>query len=72
MRADRTVLCVVEAVFEDMSVKKKIFQTLNKVCKKDAFLCTNTSALDIDIIADQLDDPTRCMGMTSHHSVLMK
>jgi len=53
---------VVEAVFEDMSVKKKIFQTLNKVCKKDAFLCSNTSALDIDIIADQLDDPTRCMG----------
>jgi 3-hydroxyacyl-CoA dehydrogenase len=53
---------VVEAVFEDMSVKKKIFQTLNKVCKKDSFLCSNTSALDIDEIADQLDDPTRCMG----------
>ena len=53
---------VVEAVFEDMSVKKKIFQTLNKVCRHDCYVCSNTSALDIDVLADQLDDPSRCMG----------
>ena len=53
---------VVEAVFEDLSVKKKIFQTLDQVCKPEAFLCSNTSALDIDIIADQLKNPSRCMG----------
>ena len=50
---------VVEAVFEDMKVKKQIFKRLSKVCRRDAFLCSNTSALDIDEIADVVEDPTR-------------
>ena len=53
---------VVEAVFESMKVKKKIFKTLSDVCRKDTFLCSNTSALDIDMLADEVEDPSRVMG----------
>ncbi|XP_076858246.1 peroxisomal bifunctional enzyme isoform X2 [Brachyhypopomus gauderio] len=39
---------VIEAVFEDMPLKKRVFTELCRVCKPDALLCTNTSALDVD------------------------
>jgi 3-hydroxyacyl-CoA dehydrogenase len=42
---------VVEAVFENMTVKKEVFQKLDRICGKDAILATNTSSLDIDEIA---------------------
>ncbi|NKB39069.1 MAG: hypothetical protein GKR93_18205 [Gammaproteobacteria bacterium] len=42
---------VIEAVFENMDIKKAVFSELNKVCKRDAILATNTSTLDVDEIA---------------------
>ncbi|MGH8528925.1 MAG: 3-hydroxyacyl-CoA dehydrogenase NAD-binding domain-containing protein [Nevskiales bacterium] len=42
---------VIEAVFEDMTVKQKVFETLDAVMKPGAILATNTSALDVDRIA---------------------
>lgn len=42
---------IVEAVFENMGLKKRIFKQLDSVCKPSAILCTNTSTLDIDQIA---------------------
>jgi len=42
---------VVEAVFEDMAVKKTVFETLDKTMKQGAILATNTSTLDVDEIA---------------------
>jgi 3-hydroxyacyl-CoA dehydrogenase len=42
---------VIEAVFENMAIKKEIFTKLDQVCKSGAILATNTSALDIDEIA---------------------
>ncbi len=42
---------VIEAVFETMAIKKTVFGQLDKVCKLDAILATNTSTLDIDKIA---------------------
>ncbi|MCJ8322962.1 MAG: enoyl-CoA hydratase/isomerase family protein [Rhizobiales bacterium] len=42
---------VIEAVFEQMDVKKAVFKQLDKVLKKDAVLATNTSYLDIDELA---------------------
>jgi 3-hydroxyacyl-CoA dehydrogenase len=42
---------IIEAVFEDMSLKKKIFSELNQIAKPGAILATNTSGLDIDEIA---------------------
>ena len=43
---------IIEAVFEEMAVKKEVFARLDKVAKKDAILTSNTSYLDIDAIAD--------------------
>lgn len=42
---------VVEAVFENLELKKSIFRDLLAICKADAILCTNTSTLDVDAIA---------------------
>lgn len=42
---------VIEAVFEKMSVKKQVFEALDKVCKPGAILASNTSTLDLDEIA---------------------
>ena len=57
---------VVEAVFEDLSVKQKIFRRLDEVCKPDAFLCSNTSALDIDAIAGACRPERRPLVMGTH------
>uniref|UniRef100_A0A250Y4J3 Peroxisomal bifunctional enzyme n=1 Tax=Castor canadensis TaxID=51338 RepID=A0A250Y4J3_CASCN len=53
---------VVEAVFEDMNLKKQVFAELSAVCKPEAFLCTNTSALDVDEIASSTDRPQLVIG----------
>ncbi|GAB1300129.1 Peroxisomal bifunctional enzyme [Apodemus speciosus] len=53
---------VVEAVFEDMDLKKKVFAELSALCKPGAFLCTNTSALDVDDIASSTDRPQLVIG----------
>ena len=42
---------VIEAVFEDLEVKKAVFRALDKVMKRGAILATNTSTLDVDAIA---------------------
>jgi 3-hydroxyacyl-CoA dehydrogenase len=42
---------VVEAVFENMALKKEVFAQLDRVCKPNAILASNTSSLDIDEIA---------------------
>lgn len=53
---------VIEAVFEDMNLKKKVFAELSALCKPGAFLCTNTSALDVDDIASSTDRPQLVIG----------
>ncbi|WP_165856408.1 3-hydroxyacyl-CoA dehydrogenase NAD-binding domain-containing protein [Marinobacter sp. JSM 1782161] len=54
---------VIEAVFENMGVKKDIFGTLDKVCKPGAILASNTSTLDIDEIASATTRPQDVVGM---------
>lgn len=54
---------VIEAVFENMGVKKEIFGTLDRVTKPDAILASNTSALDIDEIAAATGRPENVIGM---------
>ncbi|EXL10528.1 3-hydroxyacyl-CoA dehydrogenase NAD-binding domain-containing protein [Aquamicrobium defluvii] len=54
---------VIEAVFEDMELKKKIFAALDKVCKQGAILATNTSTLDVDAIAEATSRPQDVCGM---------
>ncbi|MDA0304988.1 MAG: 3-hydroxyacyl-CoA dehydrogenase NAD-binding domain-containing protein [Proteobacteria bacterium] len=53
---------VIEAVFEDMDLKKEIFATLDKVCKPGAILATNTSTMDIDAIAAATARPDKVIG----------
>lgn len=54
---------VVEAVFEEMGVKKAVFAELDRVCKKGAVLATNTSYLDIDEIAASISRPQDVVGL---------
>ncbi|MDE4174225.1 3-hydroxyacyl-CoA dehydrogenase NAD-binding domain-containing protein [Phaeobacter sp. PT47_59] len=54
---------VIEAVFENMELKKKIFTELDRVMKPGAILATNTSALDIDEIASVTQRPQDVIGL---------
>lgn len=54
---------VVEAVFEEMGVKKAVFAELDRVCKPGAVLATNTSYLDIDEIAASISRPQDVVGL---------
>jgi 3-hydroxyacyl-CoA dehydrogenase len=54
---------VVEAVFEDPELKKKIFKQLDEVCKPGAILATNTSYQDVDAIAAATSRPEDVIGM---------
>ncbi len=53
---------IVEAVFENMSLKKQLFAELDKVAKPGAILATNTSTLDVDEIAAVTSRPERVIG----------
>ncbi|MCZ8174412.1 MAG: 3-hydroxyacyl-CoA dehydrogenase NAD-binding domain-containing protein [Burkholderiaceae bacterium] len=54
---------VIEAVFEEMGVKEKVFKTLDEVCKPGAILASNTSTLDVDAIAAFTKRPQDVVGM---------
>ena len=54
---------VIEAVFEDIEVKKAVFKELDRVCKSGAVLATNTSYLDIDAIAAVTSRPQDVIGL---------
>src|SRR3989454_628026 len=54
---------VIEAVFEEMAVKKDVFAKLAKICKADAVLATNTSTLDVNEIAGATARPESVIGM---------
>ncbi|TMS59596.1 3-hydroxyacyl-CoA dehydrogenase [Imbroritus primus] len=54
---------VIEAVFEDMDVKKAVFGELDRICKPGAILATNTSYLDIDAIAASISRPQDVIGL---------
>ena len=53
---------VIEAVYEDMKLKKQIFSQIDAVAKQGALLCTNTSGLDINEIAASTKRPEAVVG----------
>src|SRR5437867_10300131 len=53
---------VIEAVFEEMPIKKEVFAKLDAICKPDAVLATNTSTLDVDEIASATKRPESVIG----------
>jgi 3-hydroxyacyl-CoA dehydrogenase len=54
---------VIEAIFENLSVKQEVFRVLGKICSPRAVLASNTSTLDVDAIADASGRPTNVIGM---------
>ena len=53
---------MIEAVFEDMDLKKRVFAELDRVAKPGALLATNTSTLDVDAIAGATARPQDVVG----------
>jgi 3-hydroxyacyl-CoA dehydrogenase len=53
---------VIEAVFEDMALKKEIFGKLDAACKPEAILASNTSTLDVNEIAAATNRPGQVIG----------
>ena len=53
---------VIEAVFEDLSLKKKIFKELDEICKSETILASNTSSLDITEIGKSTNRPDKVCG----------
>lgn len=54
---------VIEAVFEDLAVKRAVFERLSGICRPDAVLATNTSYLDPAAISEGIGHPERFLGL---------
>ncbi|MFT6557293.1 3-hydroxyacyl-CoA dehydrogenase NAD-binding domain-containing protein [Sneathiella sp.] len=54
---------VIEAIFENMDVKKELFAKLDGICKDGAILATNTSTLDVEEIGDVTKRPEYVIGL---------
>lgn len=54
---------VIEAVFENMDLKKQVCARVGQVCKPGAIIATNTSTLDIDALAQVAGRPADVLGM---------
>jgi len=54
---------VIEAVVEDMRVKKEVFAELDTICKPDTILASNTSGFSITEIASATDRPDKVLGV---------
>jgi len=53
---------VIEAVYEDIEVKKKLFMQADSICPKEAVLASNTSTLSISEIGAATGRPEKCIG----------
>jgi len=54
---------VIEAVLEELDLKRELFAELDRITRPDAILATNTSALSVSDIAEATDRPERVVGM---------
>lgn len=54
---------VIEAIAEDMATKHEVFQMLDRICKPETILATNTSSLSITEVAAGTNRPDRVIGM---------
>lgn len=54
---------IIEAIVEDLGIKKDLFQKLSHLVKADAILATNTSSLSVTAIAAASDNPSRVLGL---------
>jgi len=64
---------VVEAVFENLAVKKDVFKKLDSICPPETILATNTTALSVSAIASATNRPDKVIGMHFFNpAVIMK
>jgi 3-hydroxyacyl-CoA dehydrogenase len=63
MSAVKKADLIIEAVFEDIEVKKSVFREIDKAARKGAILATNTSTLDVDRIAAFTKRPGDVLGL---------
>src|SRR4029077_20663265 len=54
---------VIEAVFEDLAVKKQVWAEVEKIVSPTCVLATNTSSLSVTAMADDLSYPERVVGL---------
>ncbi len=54
---------VIEAIIEEMPAKQAVFRALSPIVRRDCILASNTSRLDINQLADQVDAPERVLGL---------
>ena len=54
---------VIEAILEELAAKQELFAELERICRADAVLATNTSALSVTEIASATSSPERVVGM---------
>jgi 3-hydroxyacyl-CoA dehydrogenase len=54
---------VVEAVFEDLAVKQRMFARLEEVCRPEAILASNTSTISLDLLSQCMRRPDRLIGL---------
>ncbi|MCW9022370.1 MAG: 3-hydroxyacyl-CoA dehydrogenase NAD-binding domain-containing protein, partial [Sedimenticola sp.] len=63
LEALASVDLVVEAASENLEIKSKIFQELDRICKPEAVLATNTSSISLTRIARETQRPEKVIGM---------
>ncbi len=54
---------VIEAVFEDMAVKKELFERLDRICEPGTIIASNTSSFSVDDMARAFNHPERFLGL---------
>jgi 3-hydroxybutyryl-CoA dehydrogenase len=62
---------VIEAVFEDLALKRSVFAELDRAAARDAILASNSSTMGISKIADATSRPERCVNMHFFYPVLV-
>jgi 3-hydroxybutyryl-CoA dehydrogenase len=62
---------VIEAIVEDLAAKRELFGELNRCCRPDAILATNSSAIGISQLATGYSGPGRCINMHFFHPALV-
>ena len=63
LRALGKMALVIEAVHEDLLLKLDVFRHLSRIVRRDCLLASNTSYLDINLMADVVDAPERVLGL---------
>ena len=62
---------IIEAIVENIDIKKKLFLDLGNICNKDTILASNTSSIPIGILAEASGRPSKVVGMHFMNPVLL-